>query len=136
MEEHAPEIPPPGLAGHEFRMVPEIFAGFYMDSDRARSQFGVGIRSELWLTRNATDEYGNGFHIRIALYAAARAKLAGPDADSGGELMIGEYILTDRGTRFGWEGGIGAIRREHEELGASPELEALMNVYVGFGGRH
>ncbi|MFT3695131.1 MAG: hypothetical protein QM831_18485 [Kofleriaceae bacterium] len=135
-EDRALPIPPAGLGDHQFRAVPEIFAGFYMNDERARSQFGVGVRGELWATRSSTDEYGRGFHIRIAMYGAVRAKLAGPNADSGAEFMLGEYIVRDNGTRFGWEGGLGVIKRENLELGQSPELEALVNVYVGFGGRN
>jgi hypothetical protein len=123
-------IAPAGLLLHETRLVPELFAGFYMNDVRARSQVGAGLRGEVWLSRRGADDNA-GFHMRMAAYLAARAKISGPDAKPGAEFMLGEYILTDHGCRFGWEGGIGLIKRTDLDSGASPELEALVNVFIG-----
>ena len=43
-------IAPPGLLLHEMRLVPELFAGFYMNDVRVRSQVGAGLRGEVWLS--------------------------------------------------------------------------------------
>lgn len=123
-------IAPMGVLLHETRLVPELFAGFYADDVRARSQIGAGLRGELWLSRTGSADNA-GFHMRMAAYVAARAKISGPDAKPGGEFMLGEYIVTDHGCRFGWEGGLGVIKRPDLDNGASPELEALINVFIG-----
>jgi hypothetical protein len=123
-------LPPAGLFDHDARIVPELFAGFYMNDARARSQLGAGLRAELQLARNQTQ--GVAFHMRAAIYAAARLKISGPNADGGAEFMIGEYLIGDRNCRFGWEGGLGLIKRPELDATQSPELEALVNIFVGF----
>jgi hypothetical protein len=124
-------LPPAGLFDHDARIVPELFAGFYMNDTRARSQIGAGLRAEIQLARNQTD--GVAFHMRAAIYAAARLKISGPNADGGAEFMIGEYLIGDRANRrFGWEGGLGMIKRPELDATQSPELEALVNIFVGF----
>jgi hypothetical protein len=46
--------------------------------------------------------------------------------------MIGEYLLSASNHRIGWEGGLGIVKRTDLDAVESPELEALVNVYVGF----
>lgn len=124
-------LPPAGLFDHDARLVPELFAGFYMNDTRARSQIGAGLRAEIQLARNQTA--GVSFHMRAAIYAAARLKISGPNADGGAEFMIGEYLIGDRANRrFGWEGGLGLVKRPELDATQSPELEALVNIFVGF----
>jgi hypothetical protein len=123
-------LPPAGLFDHDARIVPELFAGFYMNDKRARSQIGAGLRAEIQLARNQAD---GAFHMRAAIYAAARLKISGPNADGGAEFMIGEYLIGDRANRrFGWEGGLGLVKRPELDATQSPELEALVNIFVGF----
>lgn len=124
-------LPPAGLFDHDARIVPELFAGFYMNDTRARSQIGAGLRAEIQLARNQAD--GFAFHMRVAMYAAARLKISGPNADGGAEFMLGEYLIGDRANRrFGWEGGLGLVKRPELDAVQSPELEALVNIFVGF----
>lgn len=123
-------IPGVGLFDHEGRLVPEMFAGFYLNDVRIRGQLGVGVRAEWMLARGSMP--GSNFHMRMAMYTAARAKLSGPDAKPGAELMLGEYLIGDSGRRFGWEGGLGLIKRPDLDGAQSPELEALVNIYIGW----
>jgi len=123
-------LPPAGMFDHDARLVPELFAGFYMNDVRARSQLGAGLRAELQLARNQVE--GFAYHMRVAMYAAARLKISGPNADGGAEFMLGEYLIGDRDRRFGWEGGLGIVKRPELDASESPELEALVNIFVGF----
>ena len=124
-------LPPAGLFDHDARIVPELFAGFYMNDTRARSQLGAGVRAELQLARNQAD--GIPFHMRVAITSRPVSKISGPNADGGAEFMIGEYLIGDRANRrFGWEGGLGIVKRPELDATQSPELEALVNVFVGF----
>jgi hypothetical protein len=124
-------LPPAGLFDHDARLVPELFAGFYMNDTRARSQLGAGLRAELQLARNQAD--GFAFHMRVAMYFAARLKISGQNADGGAEFMLGEYLIGDHANRrFGWEGGLGVIKRPELDATQSPELEALVNIFAGF----
>ena len=123
-------VPPPGLFDHDARLVPELFAGFYMNDTRARSQLGAGLRAEIQLARNQVD--GVAYRMRVAMYAAARLKISGPNADGGAEFMIGEYLIGNHDRRFGWEGGLGIVKRPELDASQSPELEALVNIFVGF----
>jgi hypothetical protein len=123
-------IPGVGLFDHEGRLVPELFAGFYLNDVRIRGQVGVGLRAEWMLARGPMP--AANFHMRMAMYAAARAKLSGPNASPGAEFMIGEYLIGDQNRRFGWEGGLGVIKRPDLDASQSPELEALVNVYIGW----
>jgi hypothetical protein len=123
-------LPPAGTFDHDARLVPELFAGFYANDERARSQLGAGVRAEMQFARNQAN--GAFFHMRAAIYVAARAKITGPNHDSGAEFTIGEYLIGDRGHRFGWEGGLGILKRPELTGGQSPELEALVDVFVGF----
>jgi hypothetical protein len=123
-------IPGVGLFDHDARLVPELFAGFYTDDTRARSQVGAGLRAEWQLARGPMP--GVSYSMRMAIYFAARAKISGPDAKPGAEFVIGEYILSAHDCRFGWEGGLGMIKRPDLDGSQSPELEALVNVYIGW----
>ena len=108
-------IPGVGLFDHEARLVPELFAGFYTNDTRARGQIGAGVRAE---------------------WQPARAKISGPDAKPGAEFMIGEYLIGPHDCRFGWEGGLGLIKRPDLDGSQSPELEALVNIFVGWDTSH
>lgn len=122
-------MPPIGLSEREGRLVPELFAGFYMDDTRARSQLGAGVRLELQYARNQDNNPWRS--IRGAVYFAPRLKISGPDRQGGAEFMIGEYLLTQNDLRIGWEGGLGIVKRSDLESTQSPELEALVNIYIG-----
>ena len=74
--------------------------------------------------------------MRMAIYFAARAKISGPDAKPGAEFMIGEYLIGTHDCRFGWEGGLGLIKRPDLDRSQSPELEALVNIFVGWDSSH
>ena len=124
-------MPPPTYATHDTRLVPELLAGFLADDRRAEGYIGAGLRAELQLARNALAPYP--FQMRMALYAAARAKIIGKHQDPATEAVIGEYMLLGRGTmRFGWEGGLGLRRVDDGASARSPQLEALLNIYVGW----
>lgn len=128
--EDAPlRMPPIGLAEREGRIVPELFAGFYADDTRVRSQIGAGVRLELDFARNQDNNPWRS--IRGAIYFAPRLKISGPDRQGGAEFMIGEYLLTTNDLRIGWEGGLGVVKRSDLESTQSPELEALINIYIG-----
>lgn len=130
--EEAPlALPPPGMWDHDARLIPELFAGFYMNDVRARSQLGAGVRLEMQFTRNQAPAHP-WWSMRGAIYFAPRLKISGPNGAGGAEFMIGEYMLTGGNRRIGWEGGLGIVKRPDLESVQSPELEALVNVYVGF----
>ena len=127
-------IPGVGLFDHEARLVPELFAGFYTNDTRARGQVGAGVRAEWQLARGPMPDTSLG--MRMAIYFAARAKISGPDAKPGAEFMIGEYLIGTHDCRFGWEGGLGLIKRPDLDRSQSPELEALVNIFVGWDSSH
>src|SRR5258706_14918881 len=70
--------------------------------------------------------------MRMVLYLAARAKIIGKHQDAGGELMFGAYVFGRGNMRVGWEGGLGVIKHPEWNAQESPELEVLLNVYVGW----
>jgi hypothetical protein len=122
--------PEPGTFDTDTRLVPELFAGFISNDVRAQGYLGAGLRGELQLARN--NAIARPFHMRLAMYLAARAKIIGKHQDAGGEFMLGEYIFSQGNLRVGWEGGLGVIKRPEWNAQESPELEALLNVYVGW----
>ncbi len=129
--EDAPIAIPAGPFAHSERLVPELVAGFLSNDTRAEGFVGAGVRAEIQLARNASGPIP--FRSRMSIYTAARAKIIGKHQDPGGELVIGEYILLGRGsTRFGWEGGLGLRRVDDGASARSPQLEALLDIYIGW----
>gem|GEM_PF-2991046 len=122
--------PGTNLFDFDTRLVPELFAGFYTNDTRIRGQLGAGLRAEIQLARGRS---GDGFMkspMRLAMYLAVRAKLSGPESKPGGEFMVGEYVIAKSGTRFGYEGGLGVVKRDDLDPARSPELEAIATVFV------
>lgn len=128
-EEPSLALPPAGLLETATHLVPELFAGFISDDARAEGFLGAGLRAELQLARHGTD----GFHMRSAFYLAARAKIIGKHQAGGAEFVFGEHILLGSGhTRLGFEGGLGIVKRPDKTAEQSPQLEALLTIYVGW----
>jgi hypothetical protein len=118
-------VPPPGLIDHDFRLVPELFAGFLADEHRAEGMIGAGLRGELALA-----SHRHGFAIRTAIYTAARGVVIGEHQDPAAELVLGEYVTIGHTTaRVGWEGG--AMIRPRDRAG-DRELDAVLTCYVGW----
>jgi hypothetical protein len=127
--EDAPlEIPPAGLIDHDFRLTPELLAGFLSDDRHAEGYVGAGLRGELHLA-----SHRNGMMMRTAMYVAARAIAIGKHQDGATELVVGEYLSRGAGkTRFGWEGGAMLRPRSHAQPDRARELGAIMSIYVAW----
>lgn len=124
-------VPPPTMWDSSARLVPELIAGFLSNDVRAEGFAGAGVRAEIQLARNAVQPWR--YQRRIALYAAARAKIVGKHQDPGAEFVIGEYILLGHhATRFGWEGGLGVVERPERAPDRATQLEGLLTIYLGW----
>lgn len=118
-------LPPPGMIDHDFRLVPEVFAGFVAGEHRAEGMIGAGLRGELALASHRC-----AFAMRTAIYTAARGVVIGKHQDPAAELVLGEYVTIGSSTaRFGWEGG--AMIRPRDRAG-DRELDAVLTFYVGW----
>ena len=123
--EHAPlALPPDPLVDKEPRLVPEVFAGFLSNDERAEGYAGAGLRGEVQIANGHRGD-------RMALYVATRAMIIGKHQDGAMEFVVGGYILGAGTSRFGWEGG--AIARPHasDNPEHSHELDAMFTLYVG-----
>lgn len=106
---------------HEGRLVPELFAGALGDDTLGEGYVGAGLRLEAAVAAEPSRMSGG-------LYVAGRGLVIGKHQDSAVELMVGSYLLTHRGTRFGWETGVMMRPRDRDGL---HELDALVTLYVG-----
>jgi hypothetical protein len=118
-------FPTDRVVAADLRLVPELLAGFTADDRRAEGMIGAGLRGEVQLANSRR-------HMRTGIYAAGRGIVIGKDHDSAVEMVIGEYLLLHGATRFGWEGGAMMRPRPNAPARASKELDAVMQVYVGW----
>jgi hypothetical protein len=125
--EHAPlAIPEPGAVVHEFRLVPELLAGFVANSWHAEGFAGGGLRGEWQIAVNRKAR------MQLAMYAAARAIAIGAHQDGAAEFVIGEYLSLDRRHRFGWEGGAMLRAKSDVPDDRSRELDTVLTIYYGW----
>jgi hypothetical protein len=121
-------IPEPGFFSTDTRLVPELFAGFLSDDERAEGYIGAGLRGEVQLASNM-----RSVNMRTGIYVAARGMIIGKHQDPGAEFVIGEYLERGAGhCRFGWEGGALMRPRPDAAPDKQRELGALISIYVGW----
>jgi hypothetical protein len=123
LERAAPARPAPRKLVTAGRIVPELIGGFVVDGQHVEGYVGLGLRAEGWLSTSK---------LRTAIYAAARPILIGGHQDRAIELVIGEYLLFGGGKCFGWEGGAMIRPRDGVAVDQSRELDAMMQLYVGW----
>jgi hypothetical protein len=126
-DDEPPALPASGVVAFEGRLVPELLGGFLAGACVIEGYVGGGVRIEGWMTSHRHDTA-----MRTAIYLAARAIAIGQHQDGAGELAFGEYLLTGRRGVFGWEGAAMFRARNDVAAGEARELDALLNIYVGW----
>ncbi len=130
--EHAP-LAIPAVPGVVFdgRLVPELFAGGFIDDTSAQLLVGAGVRAELAMAQR---EMGLlRLSARGAVYLAARGMVIGDKRDAVGELAIGDYLYIGKSTRLGVEGGLLFARSTPmTDPERSTSLGGIIQFYVGW----
>lgn len=124
-EEDPLAIPDDPFVAKDFRVVPELLAGFLSDDVRAEGYVGAGVRAEVQIANGHRRD-------RMAIYTAARGIVIGKDRDGATELVLGGYVFLPGGERFGWEGGAMARPRPNAAPSEARELDAELTFYVGW----
>ena len=110
-------------------LVPELFVGTLLESDRAEAYLGVGVRGELRMAQNSMGLLE--VTARGAGYLSARALVIGETRDATYAFGVGQYFARHKNdTRFGYECEL--LDRPHFEQTTDHYVGFLFSLYVGW----
>ena len=113
-------------------IVPELFGGAFVLTDRAEAFLGAGVRFELKIA-----QYKMGLleiSARGAAYLAMRGMVVGDERRGFAEFGLGEYWIVGKSMRIGFEGSLIVGREDQmDEFSSRSNWGGVVELYFGWG---